>query len=105
MYKSPITLTDRLVSEITKKQDDQITAAVRHEININIDKEELIKVLKYDRDQYDQGYKDGYQEGYKSARDKFLDILNYSISHTISDAITDALKRYDENYDDEPNEI
>jgi len=29
-----------------------------------VDKEELIRALRYDRDQYDRGYSDGYSRGY-----------------------------------------
>lgn len=31
--------------------------------NIDIDKEELVKALEYDRDQYYTGYDDGYNDG------------------------------------------
>ena len=38
--------------------------------DINVNKEELIKALKYDRDQYEKGYDDGYDEGFNA--DKWI---------------------------------
>lgn len=49
----------RLVEDVVEKQDDAIIATIRHEMNIDVDKEELRKALEYDRDQYNKGYDDG----------------------------------------------
>lgn len=59
MYKSPIELmiTD-IQHQIAKEQDNEIYKAVVHYIP-NIDKEELLRALQYDRDQYNKGYADG----------------------------------------------
>lgn len=60
-YESPITLirtqTDNIVKEINEKTDEVIFKAV---INVlpQVDKEELIKALEYDRGQYIKGLKD-----------------------------------------------
>ena len=56
MYKSPIELliTD-IQNQIVKQQDDEVYKAVVHYIP-NIDKEELLRALKYDRRQYEKGY-------------------------------------------------
>ena len=32
-----------------------------HNYGINVDKEELLRALAYDRDQYDKGYNDGHR--------------------------------------------
>lgn len=37
------------------------------DLGIKVDKEELLKALKYDRDQYNKGYEDGYKAGVKSS--------------------------------------
>ena len=60
MYKSPIEMliTD-IQHQIVKQQDEEIYKAVLHYIP-NVDKEELIRALQYDREQYDKGYADGY---------------------------------------------
>lgn len=54
MYKSPI---DIILGEFELKFEDAICKAVR-DVGIVVDKDELIKALKYDRDQYDKGYMD-----------------------------------------------
>ena len=59
MYKSPIELlvTD-IQNQIVKQQDEEIYKAVVSYVP-NVDKEELIRALKYDRDQYEAGYLEG----------------------------------------------
>lgn len=44
-------------------EDDVFKVVQKYDINVN--KEELIKALKYDREQYDAGYKDGYKCAFK----------------------------------------
>lgn len=59
MYDSPITqLVSDIQSEIIKEQEDSLVMQVKQEILYDIDKEELIKALQYDRDQYQKGYAD-----------------------------------------------
>lgn len=59
MYESPIKLlmTD-IHNQIMAQQEDAAYQAVLHYIP-DIDKAELIRALKYDRDQYAKGYADG----------------------------------------------
>jgi hypothetical protein len=59
MYKSPIDLfvTD-IMTQIEKQTDDEIYKAVAS-VGINVDKDELIRALRYDRQQYEKGYMDG----------------------------------------------
>ena len=53
-YESPIRM---IASEIeTKMENDTLTAIQRY--GIDVDKEELIKALNYDRGQYEKGYAD-----------------------------------------------
>ena len=59
MYKSPIdVLLADIQHQIAKQQDGEIYKAVVS-VGINVDKEELIRALRYDRDQYEKGYADG----------------------------------------------
>ena len=59
MYKSPIELlVDNIQYQIVKQQDEEIYKAVCHYVP-NVDKEELIRALNYDRNQYERGYADG----------------------------------------------
>ena len=58
MYKSPIDLVyDQVFTGLKKQMDEDIYKAVLN-VGINVDKGELIKALRYDRGQYDQGRKD-----------------------------------------------
>ena len=57
MYKCPI---DVIIDDIRIKSidfDQKIIEAIQ-DIEIQIDNDELIKALKYDRDQYEKGYAD-----------------------------------------------
>ena len=55
MYKSPIEITEK---QMRMEFDDCIWKAVQ-DYAVSVDKEELIKALRYDRDQYEKGYADG----------------------------------------------
>lgn len=55
MYKSPIEI---IQSDIQMKTEECILKAVQ-KIGVNIDKDELIKAIMYDRKQYEKGYADG----------------------------------------------
>lgn len=66
MYKSPIELLVMdIQNQIMKQQDEEIYQAVLHYIP-NVDKAELIRALKYDRDQYEKGYRDGKADAMES---------------------------------------
>ena len=66
MYDSPIKLIDRIVNQFTEQineaTDESIYKAVL-EVGVHVDKDELIKALRYDRDQYRKGYDDGFLAG------------------------------------------
>lgn len=53
-YQSPIEL---IMGQLQTSFEDQIVSAVQ-QVGINVDKEELIKALQYDRYQYQKGYTD-----------------------------------------------
>lgn len=55
MYESPIEMISR---QVRTQQEENVYKAVL-EVGVNVDKDELIKALKYDRDQYNRGYHDG----------------------------------------------
>lgn len=55
MYESPIEIIQK---DIVMKQENDIYQAILEQ-GIVVDKEELIKALKYDRDQYEKGFADG----------------------------------------------
>ena len=59
MYKSPIdVMIADIQHQIAQQQDEEIYKAVVS-VGINVDKDELIRALRYDRDRYEEGYRDG----------------------------------------------
>lgn len=68
MYKSPIEI---IYGQLQRQFDDDILRAVQ-EYGIKVEKEELIKALSYERNQYDNGYKDGYCAGRKEAMETIV---------------------------------
>ena len=55
MYRSPIEI---IYGQIQKQIEGDIFRAVQS-YDINVDKDELIRALQYDRNQYEKGYADG----------------------------------------------
>ena len=55
MYKSPI---DVIYGQMQTQMEGDILQAIRG-YGINVDKDELLLALQYDRDQYSEGYTDG----------------------------------------------
>jgi hypothetical protein len=61
MYESPIQLImNDMYKQIQVEQENTVYKAIQS-IGVNVDKDELIKALNYDRKQYQKGYKDGRQ--------------------------------------------
>ena len=59
-YESPITLmTKKIVEDITEKQNGYIVEECI-KMGVIVDKEELLKALRYDRGQYEKGYLAGF---------------------------------------------
>ena len=63
MYESPIKIIestiDSLSKAIIKQKDDAIFAEIQSSFGVDLDREELIRALQYDRNQYEKGYSDG----------------------------------------------
>jgi len=63
MYESPINLSvDKIAEEIKKNLEECIIIRSITRCGIIIDKDQLIKALTYDRDQYQKGYADAKAE-------------------------------------------
>ena len=62
MYESPIKI---ITGQIKTNYEDEIFRAVQN-VGINVDREELLKALEYDREQYEKGYKDGRKDAFES---------------------------------------
>ena len=55
MYRTPIEI---VYGQMQTQMEGDILKAVQS-YGINIDKDELVRAMQYDRDQYDKGYADG----------------------------------------------
>lgn len=78
MWDSPINITeiqDSFVSEIKNRTEEMVFTEIKR-IGIDVDKEELIKALTYDRNQYEKGYADGYAEAIREFSGKLIDLAN-----------------------------
>ena len=62
-YVSPITV---LETEMRIHVENGVYKAVK-DVGFDVDKEELIRALRYDREQYKKGYEQGYRDGYYAA--------------------------------------
>jgi len=60
-YKSPIEITTDLVDGFNLQIEDGVFKAVAN-YGVKVDKEELLKALAYDRNQYKKGYEDAMAE-------------------------------------------
>jgi hypothetical protein len=75
MYESPIKLLQQqMQTQIVTHMEGEVLKTVLS-YGIDVDKEELLKALKYDRDQYDKGY----EEGYRKAVEDFMDRIREPI--------------------------
>ena len=74
-YTSPIQL---VLSDIQMKLEDDACEAVQS-VGVNVDKDELIKALQYDREQYAKGFTDGYKQGIEMGKSIVIEELKRSI--------------------------
>ncbi len=66
MYESPIKIIEDIYNGVTDTFDDHVYQCVLR-YGVEVDKEELVKALNYDRQMYKKGYADGYKAGLESA--------------------------------------
>lgn len=80
MYESPVKLhkiTDDMLVEFGRKLEEDIVATINSQIGIEVNKEQLMHALKYDRDQYQKGYDDGHRDGYQEGYDDAINCNDY----------------------------
>ena len=75
-YQSPITIVQKkIVEEMAESIDGEVMRYVK-KIGVDIDREELLKALKYDRDQYEKGYNNGVIYATNKMTPKKLEVWN-----------------------------
>ena len=111
-YESPIeVIVGQLRMEQEKKLEGAILRAIQ-DYGITVKKEELIKALRYDRHQYEKGYKDGYEDGVRKVMErlhstmcdiptKYCARTDYSLYYRFGDWVDDIAKEIWEGGDTE----
>ena len=98
-YESPINyITTTVASRMAEETDKLVLKTVR-EVGVNVNKEELIKALKYDRGQYEKGYADGQRDAVRHGhwiKDTEENSVGCSVCHSWQ--VFDSLG-YVEDYD------
>lgn len=93
MYKCPISIISQWVDEQIKEQHKQeetaIVAEITRKIGVDVDKDELIRTLNYDRHQYEKGYADGRMSGKYEVESK---LVHLSSSHFIGSEYLNRLE-------------
>ena len=74
MYESPIyTYIAGTQLKMAEDYENGVMEAIQY-VQINVDKEELERALKYDREQYEKGYADGLEAGRQKAESILLEL-------------------------------
>ena len=69
-YESPIDVViDDLVTNIRQEQDKTIVEACQ-KVGVNVNADELVKALNYDRGQFQAGFQLGYETGVAEALER-----------------------------------
>lgn len=79
MYESPINI---IFGNMRTELEGTVFEAIQ-EVHVDVDRDELIKALQYDRRQYERGYSDGYSVGAKDALEKFKSELMKRFDHDL----------------------
>lgn len=81
MYRSPIridyiTRTSELISDIAESISGGVEKNIIAKVQtiVDVDKEELIKALAYDRNQYEKGYKEGFRAAIEKI-ENYLEVI------------------------------
>lgn len=70
-WESPITkIYGDIHNKILRQDEENYIYAITQAIGYEVDKEELIRALQYDREQYDKGYNDGVKETFVEELEK-----------------------------------
>ena len=80
MWESPINIMEiqePIIEQLNNEREEMVLKQI-WKIGVDVNKEELIKALQYDRNQYEKGYKDGYEK----AIDEFVNLVNQCSGYT-----------------------
>lgn len=81
-WESPVTKIFGDIHNEINRQDEEIWYTIEQAIGYKVDKEELIKALQYDRNQYEKGYNDGIKVTFVSELEKIKTELDEPMRDT-----------------------
>lgn len=76
-YKPPVKIYEQMVNEINTDFENEVMIKIN--AIVDVDKEELVKALNYDRDQYHKGFEDGMLSA-KSELEIYIKALDLACS-------------------------
>ena len=79
MYKSPIEI---ITEQIKTNYENEIYSAVQN-VGINVDRDELLKALEYDRGQYEEGFREGEKHTLRQIRNLLPEWLYEAIKENL----------------------
>lgn len=75
MYESPVHLILQDVESQMNQEIEKTIITVVRKFDVDVDKGEIIKALRYDRNQYTKGYKDGVNETLDKLREEIMNVV------------------------------
>ena len=89
MWESPVNV---IYGEMQTQIEGYIFKEIQN-VGIDVDKEELLKALQYDREQYSKGYSDGYAKGIEEFAEKMKAICKgIMIAENVIDEIAEEMR-------------
>lgn len=79
MYESPIKI---ITGQIKTNYEDEIFRAIQN-VGINVDREELLKALEYDRGQYEEGFREGEKHTLRQIKNLLPEWLYIAIKENL----------------------
>lgn len=81
MYENPISVyVEQAVKQMQEQRENEIYYTITEKFDVQVNREELIKALQYDRQQYDAGYNDALFDYHTALTDAGFLRSNYGIS-------------------------
>lgn len=91
MYESPIKIIEMIQNQMAIEYENDVLKCVKSYCP-SVDKDELIKALQYDRNQYNKGYNDGAIEMANRLKKWVVESSNYWFSASVNAEIDEVLK-------------